>query len=110
MPGLHITLGIFLRLFTLMEDECHKLDLEMAALASAAPSDCDRPSFVSFTSMVQRERELLNTKQTLKVKIKLLDQTLSFLLLTSPSSSLPVKAVEQMITQKKENLTAIVRK
>ena len=29
-PGLHITLGIFYRLFCLLEDECHKLDLRIA--------------------------------------------------------------------------------
>ncbi len=27
-PGLHITLGIFYRLFQLMEDDCHELDVE----------------------------------------------------------------------------------
>ncbi len=26
-PGLHITLGIFYRLFQLMEDDCHELDV-----------------------------------------------------------------------------------
>ncbi len=26
-PGLHIGLGIFYRLFQLMEDQCHQLDL-----------------------------------------------------------------------------------
>lgn len=28
-PGLHITLGIFHRLFTLLEDACHELDLKI---------------------------------------------------------------------------------
>ena len=28
-PGLHITLGIFYRLFSLLEDACHKLDLKV---------------------------------------------------------------------------------
>ena len=30
LPGLHITLGIFYRLFTLLEDDCHKLDIRVA--------------------------------------------------------------------------------
>ena len=34
MPGLHITLGIFYRLFTLLELSCHQLDLELAQHAS----------------------------------------------------------------------------
>lgn len=28
-PGLHLTLGIFYRLFSLMETACHRLDLEV---------------------------------------------------------------------------------
>eukprot|EP00731_Ephydatia_muelleri_P032533 Em0024g77a len=32
-PGLHITLGIFTKLYGLLEDECHALDLELALLS-----------------------------------------------------------------------------
>ena len=34
MPGLHISLGIFYRLFTLLETSCHQWDLELAQHAS----------------------------------------------------------------------------
>ena len=30
MPGLHITLGIFSRLFDFLEEACHQLDLKLA--------------------------------------------------------------------------------
>ncbi|KAL5516708.1 hypothetical protein EMCRGX_G002113 [Ephydatia muelleri] len=33
-PGLHITLGIFTKLYGLLEDECHALDLELVLLSS----------------------------------------------------------------------------
>ena len=33
-PGLHITLGIFTKLYGLLEDECHNLDLELALHSS----------------------------------------------------------------------------
>ena len=36
LPGLHITLGIFYRLFCLLEDECRNLDLKVATESSAA--------------------------------------------------------------------------
>ena len=36
MPGLHISLGIFYRLFTLLETEAHKPDLELAQHSSQA--------------------------------------------------------------------------
>ena len=34
MPGLHISLGIFYRLFTLLESSCNEWDLELAQYAS----------------------------------------------------------------------------
>ena len=34
MPGLHISLGVFYRLFSLLESSCHQLDLELAQHAS----------------------------------------------------------------------------
>ena len=34
MPGLHISLGIFYRLFTLLETSCHQWDLDLAQHAS----------------------------------------------------------------------------
>ena len=33
-PGLHITLGVFIKLYGLLEDECHNLDLELALHSS----------------------------------------------------------------------------
>ena len=89
-----------MRLFTLLEDECHKLDLEMAGSASAVLRDSDRVAYVNFAAVVQRERELLDKKTNLEDQTKLLDQTLSFLLLTSSSSSVPAKAVEKIIKNK----------
>ena len=58
LPGLHITLGVLLHLFVLLEDECHKLDLEMAEIAS--PQSGDRRSYQEYARAVQRERTLLN--------------------------------------------------
>lgn len=56
LPGLHITLGIFMRLFTLMEDECHKLDLEMAESESMVPSAGDKQTYTNFTTLIAKER------------------------------------------------------
>ena len=33
MPGLHISQGIFLKLFELLEDACHELNLKTASSA-----------------------------------------------------------------------------
>ena len=68
LPGLHITLGVFLRLFTLLEDECAKLDLEMAASASLQPGD--RQGYIDHTSLIQKERALLDERSTTEGALK----------------------------------------
>ena len=42
MPGLHISLGVFYRLFTLLETACHQLDL---ALSTQGKQDDTRHSY-----------------------------------------------------------------
>ncbi len=109
LPGLHITLGVFLRLFTLMEDECHKLDLEMAELTSMATSTSDRQTFTDFATPIVKERELLDRKKKLEDEMKWLDQTLSLLLLTS-SITPPIQAVQKAIEDRKNCITVVVSK
>jgi hypothetical protein len=53
-PALHITLGIFYRLFTLFERECHQLDLTAALHTSSAPG----PSLESFRSYSKALQEV----------------------------------------------------
>ena len=50
-PGLHITLGIFTKLYGLLEDECHALDLELALLSSDS-------SFATYSQELQMLRLL----------------------------------------------------
>jgi hypothetical protein len=53
LPGLHISLGIFHRLFSLLEDACHRLDVKAAE--SADQQQCARQSSYSDYGQVQRE-------------------------------------------------------
>ena len=108
--GLHITLGVFMRLFTLMEDECHKLDLEMAESTSMAPSTSDKPTFINFTALIAKERELLDKKKNLEDQVKWLDQTLSLLALTSSSTTPPMRAVQNAMEERRNAISAVVRK
>ena len=109
LPGLHITLGFFLRLFTLLEDECHKLDLELAALKS--PLESDWASYTSYTSMVHQERVLLDKTDTLKTELRYLNQTLSYLVLhttTSTIASPAITAVANVMKGRKAQLADLV--
>lgn len=103
---------MFFRLFTLLEDECHKLDVHMATMTS--PEESDRQSYITYASKVHQERTLLDEIKTLKDGLDFLEQTRSFLLLTTttPTTSTPsptIQAVTNVIEGKKKNLTELVR-
>ena len=62
-PGLHITLGIFYRLWCLLEEECHQLDLQLAQHASSNPADWEL--FSHYTGLVKELAELERKKPEL---------------------------------------------
>ena len=109
LPGLHITLGIFQRLFTLLEDECHKLDLGLASLTT--PESSDRHAYSDYSTIVKRERDLLDEKVCLEGQLKWLQQTITLLSLTSsnPSTDPQITIVATIMNQKRERLNDIVR-
>lgn len=108
LPGLHITLGVFHRLFTLFEDECHHLDLQLAVLTT--PQTGDRPAYHNHSILVQQERSLLDAKALAKDEIKWLEQTVSFLTLnsSSPSTDPTLLAVLKICKEKKKRLDDII--
>ncbi len=55
-PGLHITLGIFYRLFQLMEDDCHELDV--AIREEEDSREKGGPSYSHYMSDFARARTL----------------------------------------------------
>ncbi len=108
LPGLHITLGVYLRLFTLLEDDCHKLDMEMAELTS--PQSGDRPSYTNYTKVIQTERDLLDELDCMKGQLKWLEQTLTLTTLNSsnPSTDPQVHTLVTLIKEKKKRICDIV--
>lgn len=108
LPGLHITLGVFFRLFTLMEDECHKLDIEMAVLTTEQPGD--RQAYIDHSSIVRKERTLLDEKSSVEGEVTWLSQTITLLSLTSnnPSTDPQIALVSNILTRKKERIDEIV--
>lgn len=57
IPGLHISLGIFLRLFNLLENAVHKLDCELAATSITTGST------TSFADHIQASEQLAKLKE-----------------------------------------------
>lgn len=99
---------MFYRLFTLFEDECHKLDLEMATLTS--PQTSDTTSYTTHSNLVHQERKLLDDMATVEGEIQWLDQTLSLLALrsTDPSNDAAFLAVAKVSEERKKKKKGIV--
>ena len=108
LPVLHITLGIFYRLFTLLEDECHKLDLAMAA--QTTPLTNDRDSYTAYSNLVHQERSLLDQKTAIEGEIQWLDQMVSYLTLnsTNPSNDPTLQATLKIAGEKKKKKSDLV--
>ena len=65
LPGIHITLGVFYRLWSLLEKACHQLDLELAK--RTAPLSVDRQSFSEYAVIVRDLASLKEEKNELTV-------------------------------------------
>ena len=99
---------MFFRLFTLLEDDCHRLDLEMAGSGSSTAST-DKQAYTHYVALIEKERDLLDEKANLEAQVIWLDQTLSFLTLNASSPTDPAsQAVVTAITSRKENIRNIV--
>ena len=79
LPGLHVTQGIFQKLFGLLEEACHELDLKLA---------CHFTSEIqhgSYSEYVHKLRELTKTKaalDTAKQTVSNLDQLVVYFSIT----------------------------
>ena len=72
-PGLHITLGIFLRLFVLLENACHELDLTAHMQGT---EDCG-PSYRRFAAALEQLTKLKDEQLALKSTKQQLEQLLT---------------------------------
>ena len=106
LPGLHITLGIFVRLFVLLEDHCHELDLLAELQGSEGGKSYDR-----YVRALCRQRTLKDEAHVVEYNLKVLEQVATYTLTTAPSmASLPAfHQTTAEITSKKEELRHLVR-
>ena len=82
-PGLHITLGIFQRLFNLLEEECHQLDLSVNENSASSGS-----SFIEYQQARSAVKVLEEAQAALRVELNQAQQILALLLLSSPEPHL----------------------
>ena len=83
MPGLHITLGIFDRLFDLLEEACHQLDVQLAERGRQADT---LHSFKLYSAAVQNIKELEGEKQREDEEASAAEQLSTFLAVRGAST------------------------
>ena len=93
-PGLHISLGIFLRLFTLLEDACHELDVSVAL--QPIPGSAG-PSFVQYADALQQQSTLPDDIDTFNEQISCLEQIFTLTLVTLPPGTPPTNTFLQQM-------------
>ena len=105
-PGLHITLGIFLRLFTLLEDCCHELDV-LAELQGSSEAGC---SYERYVKALCQQRALKDEAHIVEYNLKVLEQVATYTLATAPNmASLPVfQQVTSEMASKRNRLQHLV--
>ena len=108
LPGLHITLGIFFRLFSLLEDECHCLDLEVAKRNIVQPDD--RTTFASYASSLHRRTSLQEEKDQLTNLLNTINQVITYLALNlpDPQQNPGLQAACQQKLNKEKRINEIV--
>ena len=71
LPGLHMSLGIFLKLWHLMEAECHQLDLELAMVTTGETGD--RDGFLAHSRRIHEINALEEEKEQIMQYANALD-------------------------------------
>ena len=101
---MHITLGIFFRLFSLLEDECHCLDLEVAK-RNVQPDD--RTTFATYVSSLHQRASLQEEKDQLTNLINTINQVITYLALNLPdpqqNPGLQAACQQKLNTEKRIN-------
>ena len=108
-PGLHISLGIFFRLFTLLEDACHELDV-LAPLQQTTGNAGS--SFIKYTEALQTQSTLRDGITTIKTHIDSLEQLLTLMAITLPPGTVQTIVLEQIaseVTAKKKEVEEMVQ-
>lgn len=107
-PGLHITLGIFFRLFNLLENSCHELDV----LGLLQGVDGDN-AYEQYVRSYRREVELADMCDKVRAETAVLEQlvtvfTLTISIAANPSHITYLGQLQTAVSDKKKELEDMV--
>ena len=94
-PGLHISLGIFFRLFTLLEDDCHQLDVSHSLELQGSTAGS---TFNTFVTVLQCQSALRDSMDRVTEQIVVLEQLLTLTVVTLPPSAPQFTSLTQQLT------------
>ena len=97
-PSLHISLGIFFQLFTLLKVSCHELDVLASLQQTSAGAGS---SFTRYREALQRQSNIRDSIPTVKSRISCLKQILTLVLMTVS----PGAAQNTLLTQTASEIT-----
>ena len=104
-PGLHITMDIFLRLFVLLEEDCHKLDCRAVVLDGVSVISYD-----NYYAALVTKRELMDEMVSLKDTIQCFEQHVVYMLsYGEEETDAAVELMKLEIEGKKQKLNVVVR-
>ena len=107
-PGLHLSLGIFDRLYTLLEQACQELDLQLAEQEGAA--ELGGASFQEYATVLKRLSQLReeHTNETQKATILTQQVTFFSLSVSTPEKDQAVQEARKEAHTAKRQLGTMV--
>ena len=96
IPGLHLSLGIFNRLWTLLEEACTELDLRLAEESHGLPGT-GGSTFNQYSVLLEKMSSIKVQLESQTSHTRVLEQLAVYLSLSvpNPESSEPLKAIRR---------------
>ena len=107
IPGLHISLGVFFRLYTLLEEACHELDLTAANINSSHQGHSGT-SYASYSADLVEISKLRDEAQVCRHSITTLQQLSTLCALTLPPGDPNIELAKDEIKAQKQRLRDMV--
>lgn len=106
-PGLHISLGVYDRLWELLESACTELDLLLAEHASTEGRTGD--SFGTYVDALRKRDELKSSLAMEEQKANLLEQLLTYFSLTLQAATPSLRVISEEAKKTRLGITSLVK-
>ena len=96
LPGLHISLGLYLKFFRMLEDECYQLDLEIATMMAERSTEYNQnQNFQSYIASCKSILVLEKSIEKSKNELEFLNDSILVQILHNPQNEDFIKSIYQ---------------